>query len=199
MLVSDINVNYFDVDDHFDNLYPQRIQKISAKHWTPIHVAKAAAGFLAAEKGSRILDIGSGIGKFCLIGAKGNPENHFYGVEQRTTLIHLAEKVKKQMAIENTTFITGNFTQLDLHQFEHFYFYNSFYENLVDAEYHIDESIDYSLSLYLYYTQYLKTALEEKPAGTRLVTYHGFKEIVPQGYRLVESHSNLLLRCWIKG
>ncbi|WP_288878914.1 methyltransferase domain-containing protein [Pedobacter panaciterrae] len=193
-----IQANHFCSDQHFDNLYPRSIQQLSSKHWTPIGVAVLASEFLAERPGSRILDIGSGIGKFCLAGARQYPDSHFYGVEQRKRLIQFAEKAQKRTGIENATFIHGNFTQLDFTLFDHFYFYNSFYENLVDEEFHIDESTDYSLSLYEYYTHYLFNVLTERPSGTRLVTYHGFREVIPPGYRLVESPQNILLRCWIR-
>lgn len=185
-------------DEHFDNLYPEYIQRLSRKHWTPVQVAILAAEFLAEQPGSRILDIGSGNGKFCLAAGRHRPDSHFYGIEQRENLTHLANKAKRDIAIENVTFIHGNFTKLDLNRFDHFYFYNSFYENLVDEEFHIDESIDYSLNLYQYYTDYLLNALEKKPAGTKLVTFHSYREVVPPGYCLVKNLRGSLLRCWIK-
>jgi hypothetical protein len=188
---------HFENDEHFNLLYPWSIRQHSERHWTPFGIALIAAGFLAEQPGSRILDIGSGIGKFCLIGGQHYPGSHFFGVEQRRELVRLAENAKQSTAIDNATFIHGNFTQLDLNRFDHFYFYNSFYENLVDEAFHIDESIDHTFSLYEYYTRYLFKALEGKPSGTRLVTYHCFREVVPSEYRLVASF-NTFLRCWIK-
>jgi len=49
---------------------------MSLKQWTPLAIARKAAEFLA-EPGSKVLDIGSGIGKFCLTGAFFNPEATF--------------------------------------------------------------------------------------------------------------------------
>lgn len=194
----EISLNYFESDRQFDNLYSKPIQHLSGKHWTPVEVATLASAFLAEQAGSRILDIGSGIGKFCLVGAQQFPGAHFYGVEQRSRLIQFAEQAKRRIGVENATFIHGNFTQLDFTRFDHFYFYNSFYENLVDEEFHIDDSTDHSLSLYEYYTHYLFRILDERPRGTRLATYHSFREIVPPGYRLAENIDHTLLRCWIK-
>ena len=193
-----VAIHPFISDDHFDNLYPRHIQRLSRKHWTPVQVAIKAAEFLAGQPGSRILDIGSGNGKFCLAAGYHQPYSHFYGVEQRRSLIQLADKAKRDIAMENVTFIHGNFTQLDLSSFDHFYFYNSFYENLVDDEFHIDESVDYSLNLYEYYTDCLLNALDKKPAGTKLVTFHSYREVVPPGYYLVKSLHGSLLRCWTK-
>ena len=38
-------------------------------HWTPVHVARRAAQFLVTGPETRVLDVGSGPGKFCLVGA----------------------------------------------------------------------------------------------------------------------------------
>ena len=53
-------------DIHFDNLYPEYIQRNSQNHWTPLSVATAAANFLAAVPNAKILDAGAGAGKFCI-------------------------------------------------------------------------------------------------------------------------------------
>lgn len=78
-----------------------------------------------------------------------------------------------------------------------FYFYDAFYEN-VDDEDPIDDSIETSYSLYQYYTRYLFAALERKPSGTRLVTYHGLEEEVPDSYKLADVSYNTLLKMRIK-
>ena len=91
----------------------------------------------------------------------------------------------------------GNFTQLDFTQFDHFYFYNSFYENLDGTE-KIDYKILHSLSLYNYYNFYLFNQLEKMPVGTRVATYHIFENKMPSGYHLVKAQFDQLLKFWIK-
>ena len=134
---------WFDSDRDFDLLYPLHIQTLARRHWTPLPVAKRAAAYLAMEENARILDIGSGAGKFCLAAAHYKPNALFFGIEQRNSLITHAERVKEKLGLENAFFIFGNFTQLDFRQYDHFYFYNSFYENLACTD-KIDDSIDYS-------------------------------------------------------
>lgn len=180
----------------FNELYPISIKILSKLHWTPVYITKLAVNFLA-DKGSKILDIGSGAGKFCLTGACYAPEVHFYGVEQRKYLIDQATKVQKRLGIENVSFINANFTSLNLQEFDHFYYYNAFYENL-DYVDRIDDNIEYSEALYEYYIKYLYKALTLKPAGTKIVTYHSFKDEIPRGYHLVESHADGELNFWIK-
>jgi SAM-dependent methyltransferase len=184
-------------DDRFNQLYPFSIQVLARKHWTPLTVARKAANFLAADNNARILDIGSGVGKFCLAAAYAKPNAFYYGVEQRRSLIIEAEIVKKTLQLENVSFIHGNFTQLDFRNYDHFYFFNSFYENLVGTN-KIDDTIEYSQELYNYYNRYLFKQLELKPAGTKLVTYHSLEDEVPEGYKLIDAEIDNLLKYWIK-
>ena len=60
------------------------------------------ADYLVKKSGTKILDIGSGAGKFCLIGAihtKGN----FTGVEQRENLVAHSNKIASRYEIDNVT------------------------------------------------------------------------------------------------
>lgn len=188
---------WFSSDEQFNELYPLPIQELAQRHWTPLSVARKAAGFLSAEKNVRILDIGSGIGKFCLAAAYYKPNAFYSGVEQRKNLISHAESARDILRFENISFIHGNFTQLDFRNYDHFYFYNSFYENLAGTD-KIDESIDYSRELYNYYNRYLYKQLEQKPAGTRLATFHSLEDEIPPGYYIVGTEMNKLLKFWIK-
>lgn len=188
---------WFSSDEQFNQLYPLSMQALARRHWTPLGVARKVAGFLAAENNVRILDIGSGIGKFCLSAAYYKPKAFYYGVEQRKSLIRQSEAARELLHILNVSFIHGNFTQLDFKNFDHFYFYNAFYENLAGTD-KIDNSIDYSVELYNYYNHYLFKQLEQKPGGTRLATFYSLEDEIPQSYHLVGSEFNNMLKFWIK-
>jgi hypothetical protein len=189
--------NWFSSDAEFNSLYPPSIQALAKRHWTPLDVTKKAARFLAGEGNEIILDIGSGVGKFCLAAAHQTPRAFFYGVEQRKSLIACAERAKNSLQLENVSFIHGNFTQLDFKKFDHFYFYNSFFENL-DGTDKIDNSIDYSSELYNYYSSYLFRQLEQKQQGTRLCTLCCWDHEIPPAYHVVRSDMDEQLKCWIK-
>jgi len=188
---------WFSSEDQFNRLYPLSMQMLAKRHWTPLSIVRHAANFLAAEANVKILDIGSGIGKFCLGAAYYKPRALYYGVEQRKSLIGHAENARDTLRIRNVSFIHGNFTQLDFKNFDHFYFYNSFYENLAGTD-KIDDSIDYSGELYNYYNRYMYRQLEEMPGGTRLATFHSLEDEVPVSYHEVGSEFNNLLKFWIK-
>jgi SAM-dependent methyltransferase len=187
---------YFSADTEFDSLYPRQIRNLGRRHWTPLNIARLVLPFLAI-KGSKVLDVGSGIGKFCLTGAHYSPTVQFIGVEQRESLVEYAARVRHKLNLTNASFINANFTQLDLRQYDHFYFYNSFYEN-IEEEGRIDDSIDYSTSLYSYYVRYLFRQLQHMPVGTRIATYHSADDEIPDCYRLIETHAGGFLKFWMK-
>jgi SAM-dependent methyltransferase len=190
-------LSWFNSDISFNELYPEPIQALSKLHWTPLHIAEIVALFLSENKNRNILDIGSGVGKFCLAAAYYSPNGFYHGIEQRKSLIGHAENAKRQLGLRNVNFIHGNFTQLDFSKFDHFYFYNSFYENLPGTE-KIDDSIEYSDELYIYYKRYLYKQLEKKPKGTRLCTLCTWDHEIPSGYHVVKSEMLDRLKFWIR-
>jgi SAM-dependent methyltransferase len=189
--------DWFESDNTFNGLYPVPIQELSKMHWTPLEIAIKASSFLSENKGETILDIGSGVGKFCLVGAHYVPNAYYFGVEQRKSLITHAEHAKGILGLGNVNFIHGNFTQLDFRKFDHFYFYNSFHENLSGTE-KIDDSIEYSDELYDYYKRYLYMQLALKPTGTRLCTLCVWDHELPLEYHLVHTEMVDRLKFWIK-
>jgi hypothetical protein len=188
---------WFESDFQFHQLYPLEIQLLANKHWTPLDIIRKAAQFLAPKDGIKVLDIGSGVGKFCLTGAYLKPGTFFYGIEQRQNLSDYAEEAKNVLDLMNANFLRGNFTQLDLKHYDNFYFYNSFFENLDGSE-KIDNTLLYSESLYNYYSQYLRKELEKMPSGTRIATCCSWDDEIPDDYDLIESQINTALKFWIK-
>lgn len=183
-------------DETFNEIYPLPVQQLSKRHWTPVEVAKMAAGFLVPSPGTKVLDIGSGAGKFCLVGATST-EGHFTGVEQRKNLVDLSEEIASAYNIKNTSFIHANITEIDFSGYSSFYFYNSFHEN-IESDARIDSQVETSQKYYAYYTDYVNLALSKKPAGTRLVTYWSLFSDVPSNYELQFSMYNGTLKFWEK-
>jgi cyclopropane fatty-acyl-phospholipid synthase-like methyltransferase len=189
--------NWFKSDKVFNALYPLHIQEVAEKHWTPIAVAEKAAAFLAVSDDVKILDIGSGSGKFCLTAAYLYPQTLFYGIEQRPGLVSLSQELAKKLELENVIFLCNNITKVDFSRYDHFYFYNAFYENIAGTQ-KIDNDIIYSEDLYNYYNRYLYKQLDKMPAGTRLVTYHSFGKEVPKSFEIVHTDYNEYLKFWVK-
>jgi protein-L-isoaspartate O-methyltransferase len=60
---------WFSSDEQLHYLYPKPIRALAEKHWTPLSITKIALEFLVPHPGAKVLDIGSGVGKFVLAGA----------------------------------------------------------------------------------------------------------------------------------
>ncbi|MBL7798421.1 MAG: methyltransferase domain-containing protein [Saprospiraceae bacterium] len=183
-------------DTGFDALYPERIQEISEMHFTPVDVAKVAASFLAGTPGVRVLDVGSGAGKFCLIGAVCTA-GHFTGVEHRESLFRVAEHLQRQAGLTNTTFIRANILDISFDNFDAVYLFNPFYENMAQTN-PIDDSIVLDKQLYTVYCDYVREQLDAMPVGTRLATYFSYGAKVPGSYIMQSYDFDRKLKMWKK-
>jgi SAM-dependent methyltransferase len=183
-------------DSRFDLVYPPEIRAASDRHWTPVIVARRAAEFLVREPGTRVLDIGCGPGKFCIVGALAT-DGRFTGVEQRKHLCASARSVIDQAKLPNAEIIHGNVTEIAFSNFDAFYLFNPFEENL-ETMLKIDATVHLCGDLYEKYTEYVARQLALAPLGTRLVTYCGSCEEVPLGYECLNSSLDYGLKFWEK-
>ncbi len=183
-------------DEEFNSIYPERIRELDNKHWTPVEVAKTASEFLVNRDGIKVLDIGSGVGKFCMIGASLT-KGHFTGVEYRKDLSALSTELSKQVGLSNSNFINDNITNINFNRFDAFYFFNSFIEQMSETEV-MDNAVAIDKSLYGKYNQYLRLQFAGMPIGTRLATYWTNSEEIPRGYVLQSTAFEGELKMWEK-
>lgn len=183
-------------DEAFNAMYPRNIGRIAEKHFTPVAVAKTASEFLVTSADTKVLDIGSGAGKFCMVGAM-HTAGHFTGIEQRTALVELSKRLSGAYALRNISFIIGNVTSVRFSDFNAFYIYNSFYEN-IDVRDSIDNSVVVNPPLYNAYLNYTLEQLSSLARGTRLATYYTTDAIVPSSFELVNKLYEGKLNFWIK-
>ena len=186
-------------DEKFDRIYPDPICRASDMHWTPVCVAKRAAELLVDKEGARILDVGSGAGKFCLIGALST-NGIFTGVEQRDYLVSMSRGIAERNKVERVSFVHGNMIDIDWSGYDGFYLFNPFIENLYEEENKIDDRVPGAWVFYAKYVRIAQRKLYRAPEGTRVVTYHGFGGDMPTGYTLASSEpiGSDKLNLWIK-
>ena len=171
-------------DKAFDRLLPSWARAASRRHWSPVAVAKRAAELLVTDATTRVLDIGSGIGKFCFIGALSTP-GVFVGVEQRAHLVQAAREVAARYRIGRCRFLNGNMADIDFKLWDSFYLFNPFLEHL-RHEPPIDRTIERRPALYRRYIRIVQTQLSEARVGAKLCTYWGFGGEMPPEWELVE-------------
>jgi SAM-dependent methyltransferase len=171
-------------DAEFDAIYPEWVRRLSESHWTPVDVCRRAAELLAVSEQSTILDVGSGAGKLCLIGAASSGAT-FVGVEQRPRLVDVARAASRRAGLTNAEFIHDNMMSLDWRRFDGFYFYNPFYEHIAGFLPRIDEPIVVSPHLFTNYVVAACVKLFTAKPGARVVTYQGFGGPMPKGFRRV--------------
>jgi SAM-dependent methyltransferase len=186
-------------DVEFDAIYPEWIRRLSEHHWTPLDVCVRAAELLVDGDRSTILDIGSGAGKFCLIGAACTGAR-FVGVEQRPRLVGISHQIARRAGLGNANFIHGNAMSLDWGRFDGFYLFNPFYEHIVDDLPRIDGPSVVSPHLFTNYVVTTCVKLFAAKRGARVVSYHGFGGPMPRGFRRIlrEPAGSEYLELWEK-
>jgi Methyltransferase domain len=183
-------------DSAFDTIFSNELKEVAEIHFSPIVVAKKAAQYLVQKKGDRILDIGSGAGKFCMIGSVFT-DGFFSGVEQREHLHDLAIRLSETLDLTNLNFLNANILDISFQDFDGFYCFNPFYEN-INPTGKMDDFIELKRGLYDEYSLYVKTQLDSKPIGTKLVTYFSYLTEIPDSYRLQFSDFEGKLKMWEK-
>lgn len=197
MLFQQIKRNLSVSDTDFDALYPKTIKDIANQHFSPFRVSKMAALYLCEnKKGVKVLDVGAGAGKFCLIAAACT-EGDFIGIEQRKNLCELAETLALTHHLPNARFIHANVLDISFADYDAFYLYNPFYENIWPLE-KLDNQIELKRSLYIEYSEYVRQQLDTMPIGTKLATYYSFLAEIPESYQLQSSAFGGKLKFWEK-
>jgi SAM-dependent methyltransferase len=174
---------------------PKSYQVLS-RHWSDEEACLLAASFLI-QGSNRILDVGSGVGSFCVIAGASYPEAQFVGVEIRNELFLQAQTQAELFQLSNCSFLNQDIREIDFSQYDGFYFFNSFLE-LLDPTCIIDDGSHVNWKEYLALTEFLFQSLNEMPIGTRLATYDVSPIGIPHSYRLIGSELNGLLRFYCK-
>lgn len=187
-------------DVAFDAVYPRPMRAISRRFWTPVAVARQAANLFQHAGARRVLDVGSGVGKFVLVAAAQTPDITFTGIEQREHLVTTARTAQHRLRLPNASFLVGDATEISLSDFDGFYFFNPFAENLFDSDERIDSSVELSRERFRRVVVRIESALRTVRLGTAVVTYHGMSARMPGCFDPVRSEraGSDHLRLWVK-
>jgi SAM-dependent methyltransferase len=187
-------------DEAFDEFMPHEDQRASANYWTPLHVAAHAARWLDHFGARSVVDIGSGVGKFC-VGAALASQCHFTGIEHRMRLVEVARSLARTFEVEDRIdFVESSLSDGAWPEADAYYLYNPFAENLYRRENQLDGDVELGLDRFKREIATAERFIERAPRGTYLLTYNGFGGRVPDSYQQVAVDRELPfeLRMWRK-
>lgn len=184
-------------EEVFNTLLPDYLKFASRLYFTPIHIAQIAAQWLTEDGNKKILDIGAGVGKFCITGGAKNSDSFFYGVEHRPSLAKLGNQLVKSYELKNVIIHNKNILQVDFSNYNAFYLYNPFYEN-IECSKRLNDEVKLEAELYQTYSAYTDKQLDKAKSGTRLVTFHGNNFEVPNSYKKEKETFDGTLKLWIR-
>jgi SAM-dependent methyltransferase len=185
-------------DAELDDLFPAAARRVSRRYWSSVAVARRAAALLADLGVRRLLDVGSGPGKFCIVAGARAPRLELVGVEHRPHLFAIARSLAADVGVDNVTFRLGDVTRLAWADFDAFYVYNTFAENKFTPDQQFDHTV--TLSEERRITELLRVEhwLAAAPVGTVVMTYHGLGGPIPASYERVhvEAADSGWLQAW---
>lgn len=187
-------------DGAFDWLLPAMAREKSAQYWSPLSVARRAALRFAERGVQRVLDVGAGPGKFCIAAAIAQPDLEFCGIEQRAGLVEAARTLAAAFSLRNVQLRAGDAFGIPWRDFDGFFFFNPFAENVFRSHDRFDFTVELSearLATALIRTSELLSSLR---IGTVVVTYCGLGGPIPSSYDLLreEPVGSGLVRTWLK-
>lgn len=186
-------------DRVFDEVvFPPSARARSAVYWTPVEVAIRAAKLLAITPGATILDIGSGVGKFCIVAAAA-VDADVRGIEHRPHLLEIARSGAKKCGV-TATFSDATIEEQDASAIDGFYLFNPFAENLCTNEERLDATVELSSKRFNADVDATEALFSRARTGARVVTYCGFGGEMPADFVLVsrERCGGGRLELWVK-
>jgi SAM-dependent methyltransferase len=185
-------------DIQVDSLFPEAAQRASSRYWTPVAVARRSAQILDDLGVRRVLDVGSGPGKFCVVAGARAPQITFVGVEHRAHLVAMASALAAQVRVGNAVFRLDDATRLPWTGFEGVYVFNSFAENRFAGQDQFDQTVELSRMRYIADVMRVERQLAAAPVGTILLTYYGLGGPIPNVYERVhvEAAGTSWLQVW---
>lgn len=183
-------------DEAFDEVFPEAVRHVSEVHWTPVEVAFRAARLLAPMRSARIIDIGAGAGKFCLVAAAATGAD-VRGVERSRYLSSVAREAARRMGVAIDV-RDSSFESEDPSTFDGIYLFNPFTESLCvpGAVQAFDHDARRSANDIRRAARFLRGAR----VGVRVATFCGYGGLMPKRYELIlrEQRGGGLLEVWTK-
>lgn len=187
-------------DRAFDRYLPEPMSAVSSHWWTPLAIAHQIGSWLDEHGIRSILDIGAGVGKFCVATALAGRVTCI-GLEHRARFVGAARDLARIFEVGNRVrFIHGALGERPLPTVDAFYLYNPFGENLFGDTLRLDRDVELNLDRFLRDVAAIEALLRQAPAGFHVVTFNGFGGRIPAGYEQLhfERRRTIALGLWRK-
>ena len=166
-------------DLEFDQIFPEFISAVSEAQWSSVEVAFYIASLLSTGSKQKFLDIGSGPGKLCIL-LSLLTKHEFYGIEQRATLVNLANEMAQQHKIDRVHFRQGDFRSIDWNDYDVLFLYNPFQEHLSQSRAgRVNDEIELHRRFYFEYTESTYWKLVGLSPGKKVITFEGYGGPMP--------------------
>lgn len=188
-------------DQLFDDLLPRYVRERARQFWTPVAVAQRVAASFRECRATKILDVGCGPGKFCIVAAHSQPDLEVHGIEQRPRLVRLGTSLARKFGASNVRFSVGDATKAPWDDYDGLYFFNPFAESVFPPGDRFDDRPVQTRMRFGSELLLVESLLLQARVGTVVITYHGLGGPIPASYELVEDvrAGSDRLRIWVQG
>jgi SAM-dependent methyltransferase len=187
-------------DETFDQQLTHYERERSRQYWTPVAVAARVAAAFSGHGAKKILDVGCGPGKFCVVAGSLQRDLELHGIEQRPRLVRLGLGLVRRFGAPNVRLSTGDATLVPWDEYDGLYFFNPFAENTYERDDRFDNEVTFSTMRFGAELLRAESLLARARLGTVLVTYHGLGGAIPSSYELVadERAGTDRVRTWVQ-
>lgn len=184
-------------DETFDEIYPDVVRQASPVHWTPLRVCARIVELVRLRPEDRLLDIGAGAGKFCIVAAALTAA-HVRGIERQPQLAEVAREAARRLGVD-IEIEEREFDPLDTDGVDVAYLFNPFTETIAlpgprvtAADRFAKRTAEDIAAAELF--------LEKARPGLRVVTFCGFGGAMPDDYERLarEVWDGGALEVWVK-
>lgn len=200
-LAAAIRAGRVPTEEAFDRHLPDRLRSASSDFWTPLEVALTVAGWLREVGARTVLDVGAGVGKFC-VGASLTTDCVYFGIEHRPRLVEAAQELARRFDVERrVAFIEGAFGDAIVTRADAVYLYNPFGENLRPYDDWLDDTVALGHARFRHDVALVERFLDSLPVGTHVITYNGFGGRMSEHFLEIRTDHTFpnVLRMWRKG
>ena len=197
-------------DLDLDQRLPDAHRWVSRLFWTPLEVVERGVAWLDELGVGDVLDVGSGVGKWCVGAALvDDSTRRYFGLEHRSDLVTVAAGLAASFGVaDRVTFHQGEVVDLltvpgpiaHLLSAPAFYFFNPFGENTAPDDERLDAAVELSEERFHRDVAAAEDLLEIAPPGTWVLVYNGFGGRMPDAYEPVRTDFDgfYVLRLWRK-